>query len=490
MGVQSTLLDPTTGKPYTTGAATEGKTGTAHFGQTKTALSGANDGQIDWTKTGWNIGANGETHGSEYFTPPTGSYGFQVGENAGWLDATTGQINYGTKQGLTGVPTDLASINSTVNYGITPTGQYQYDVGSDYGLGSTALGIIPMQHDATGQVSQYVTATAGGGYGSFTTLAEAQAARDEYLTWRPTTKAGQAELAGTTTIPAANAPATDSKPGELYNPGVGENYYDSTKGFYTQPTEASKQWDATKGQPTAADQNWNGLSGQFNAPSDQESLWGNYRDTFADPNALAGIYDREQQRTQVALDRRASSAGVGDSSAAARATSNIGQDFADRRLKATEGWATTGMGLAGASDAGRTGRANTLAGLAGNKDTADINRIGAANTVDAGNLAQVSGGQVSANSAEQLAINRANGATSGALSIGNDIGTLTAAGYSQANATTLSGQMDALALQVANGTLDYNSALQQAKEQAAVLGVVSDSVLTAMLYSKMTAGKK
>ena len=220
-----TVADPT--DPL----AVEGKTGIAHFGQTAGALSGAGAGQIDWNKTGWN-------------TPPDNMYSFQVGSGAGWLDPTTGRITYGVRN-----TQEMGDSKLTNNLfqGVGNTSQYQFDIGTDYGLGSTALGIIPMQHDATGQVSQYVTQTAGGGYGSFTTLAEAQQARDEYLAWKPTTKEGQAAAAAappttttTTTTPAVPTPTYN----DLSLPGASETNWNETKDLYRQPTNAQKYLDS------------------------------------------------------------------------------------------------------------------------------------------------------------------------------------------------------------------------------------------------------
>jgi hypothetical protein len=522
LDANGTQLFPNGNKSY----AGEGNNSGYNFGGSQTTYF--ND---PWSGLIYFGGAgSGNPNGGNFLTNRQNGNDY-VTHGSGYIDPNTGEIVYG--EGLNQRSSD--SLNSGIiidptKANMTPdapgaTRSY-YNATQDYGLGADAVGIIPVQTDSTGRPTAFYVPTYGGGGKVVTDLDEAKAELAKYKPWFDAAHPAGTPGSTITAAPASTTPSavtgpSVSAPGELSTPGAGENYYnatqgfytqptnaqgtfDSTKGLYSQPTNAQKQFDATSGQPTAADQNWNGLSGKFNAPSAQEDQWNNYKSALADPSALSSMYDRQQQQTQVALDRRASSAGVGDSSAAAKATANIGAVFGDRKVAALQDFAKTGMGLAGASDQGAQGRATTLGTLATNKDTADNNRINtgvnvdqgalsyltqannAAGGADAANLARTLGGQTAATSAENTAINRANGGIDRSLAIGNDVGTLTAAGLREADATTLSVQMAALGQQVASGNLTFEAAMKQAQETAATMGVVSSATLQAMLYSKMT----
>ena len=144
--------------------------------------SGSN---IDWSKTGWNVGTG---EGSQWYTPPENMYGFQIGDSAGWVDPTSGKITYGKK--APGMDTNAYISGAVGQAGQYGSNQYQYDANADYGLGSDAIGIIPLEHNAQGQVTQFFAPTATGGYQAFGSLQEAKDSLAKYKSWAATTSQG------------------------------------------------------------------------------------------------------------------------------------------------------------------------------------------------------------------------------------------------------------------------------------------------------------
>ncbi len=447
----------------------------------------------------------------------------QAGTHAGYIDPHTNQITFGTMEsGPTG---NYYRVNGTA----------QYKSGQDYGLGQGSFGVIPVGHDASGTPTKFYAATPGGGGRYFDDLATAQESVRAYETWY----AGQHPKTIQSNPGSSNtAPATSSTGGtspynpknDLTVPQQGEQYYDSTKGFYTSPTQASKtfsdlKWDPT--QPTDSQQLWAGIGGKYNDPNHktaQQSLWGansadyldpnhktdaqtmygNWASTFSDPAELEAMYDRAAQASRTALDRRAASSGWGDSGAAARATGNLGIQFQDAATKAKMDWAKTGMGLAQASDTSRneflsTGGklaagsddsesiwAKTGMDLAGQSDSSRINQQNALTTknlgqmtgagvVDTQNRANIWQGQEAANSAEDLLIRRANSDIGNATNIGNIGATIASSGLGTATSTELQLKLAALAAKQQAGTINSAKAYNDAAALVSSLGVVGKS---------------
>ena len=179
------MTNPMTGKPFESqeegqkwsdmmsGAAATAGTDSGAAAASAKSLYGTGAG-IDWSKTGWNIDYTGDHSGdSNWFQPGENMYGFQIGDLKGEFNPITGEIQTAGAPG-----------SSLGGQGET----YQYDAGTDYGLGSTALGIIPLEHDASGQVSVYVYPVKGGGFAKTSSFAEAQAGKADYDAWKATTK--------------------------------------------------------------------------------------------------------------------------------------------------------------------------------------------------------------------------------------------------------------------------------------------------------------
>ena len=501
----------------------------------------------DWsggagTSPGWGGGNVQYTNddGTIYFgTAPNGvsSVDYQKGSGndpnfGGHIDPKTGKITYYDQSKATPVTTESGAQAGYNTYGQT-TKDYYYN--QDYGLGPDALGIIPIGHDSTGTPTSFYAGTPGGGGQVFTDLQSAKDAVSSYKSWYDTQH--PAGTTGTQIAPsepsAAGATATSTAPGTLTTPGVGELFFDNTQDFYTDPTRTSQvesglKWD--QDQPTESEQHWAGLSGKYNDPNhttaeqdiwgaqkgqyldpnhktDSQALWGNWASTFSDPSALDAMYARQEQEAQNTLDRKASSGGWGDSGAAARATGNLGVQFADAALKGKQSWAQTGMGLAGASDASantwaNTGLAlasgsdssentwaNTGANIAGQSDAAKIAaqnatasnnlaQVSAASTADAAGLARISGGQSAATSAENTAINRENGSITNALAIGNTEATIASTGLGQAEQIKLQTDLAGISAKLQQGSITATQAQNEANAILASLGVIGKAADT------------
>jgi len=354
--------------------------------------------------------------------------------NAINIDPTSGRMQYNTG-GYGG------------SSGATNIQNGQYSGTQDYGLGPNGLGVIPMATDANGNPTAFY---AGTGYGAgqvYHSLTEAQQGAKDYAAWYSSQH--PAAAATTSSAPVAAQPA-----GELTKPGAGENYYDSTKGFYTGGNNAQKAYDVTANQPTQEEQYWNKYSG-----------------IFQNPNYLDQVYDTAQAKSQTTLDRKASSGGWGDSGAAARATADMGATYQNQKLQAMQGFATTGGTLAGAADASRN------------------QRVSSAQGVDSGNTSQIAAGQTAANSAETQQQNRLNGGISSATTLGNDQATLMAAGLDKATSEQLATNVQAIAMQVQGGNLTAQQGYNQASEMMAGLGTMDKAAMSAYLLGKFPGAK-
>jgi hypothetical protein len=444
-----------------------------------------NSGDFNWGNTGWGVDYEGNQDG--WYQPPPGMAGFTYGVGqAGYINPKTGEITFGLTKG----------IDNTGNPG---TGGATYNPWQDYGLGPDAAGVIPIGHDARGGTTYYVP-TPGGGYKVTSDLQEAIALSNAYRaafasqqsldpnTGRPLSM-GQPGAAGPQ-APTGAAPAGPgtTEPGALMVPGQTENYWDSTKDFYTQPTEAEKTWDATANQPTNAEQTWNAFSGQFNQPSNAEDLYGNYRDIFADPNYLNSYWDNQEKNARGALEGRAAAAGVGDSSMAMRATGNLSSLYAGNKLTSMQDFAKTGMGLATGADTGfnqRAAGAGTLSALA---DKGINDRISTANLVDQGMLARTASGQNASNVAQSATQSRLTGGLTSATNLANDIAQLTSLGLNQAQAEKFMTDLQAISLDLQSGNLSFEQAMARATEMANLPNTVSNTYFQYWLASKLMSG--
>jgi hypothetical protein len=367
-------------------------------------------------------------------------------EGAGYIDPHTGQYYYTSKAGeyeygpAGESPSDYQRTSAQTN-------SRAYNYTTDYGLGPGNEGIIPIAHDAAGTPTAFYAGTAGGGGQVFTSLADAQTAVKSYATWYPSQHPDQ-----NTQTPTAQ-PQTQQPTGELLNPGAGENYFDSTKDFYTKPSEASQYWGQTKNQPTNAQQQWNAYSG-----------------IFGNPEALDDVYQRGLQQAQVTLDRKSASAGWGDSGAAARATGNLGVAFTDAATKARENWALTGGQLASAAD------------------TANNQKFGQALNVDQGDLARMTAGQSAANSAENLQQNRLTGGLNSALQLGQLESGLIYSGLTSAQQQELQLQLAGIQLKQQQGQLSEEQAYAEAQNYLQALGVAGNAAVNYYVNQKL--GKK
>ena len=338
-----------------------------------------------------------------------------------WINGTTGEIRTGSANSTNGYGQATSGGNGLAatkanQYGLSADQltKQNYDAGKDYGLGKGMEGIIVVARDKNGAPTQYYAAKPGGGGQVFSDLSQAQTSAQEAKKWTSDRNPDQTRAAGiaggiasqqaSPSWVAANPqkPAEANPQGSQVTPGVGEE---------TQKKNAS-QYD----QPSQAEQQWNGLAGQFNN-------W--------DASGLEGVYDRGQKKTQVALENRASAGGYGDSSAAARATSNIGQDFTDRKTQAMENWAKTGMGLAGAADSGK----NTRLGQ----------QMGEATT------------------SQNLKLNRETGGLTSAMQLGQGLAGTTQTATNAANTETAGLTTDLTNLLMAKGAVNQAQAQSQAK---------------------------
>lgn len=425
---------------------------------------------------GWSWDGNGYMNQGD--AAKVGQY--EVPSNGGYIDPQTGKITYSTGGSAYGG----GSGNVTKDY--------WYD--QDYGLGPNAKGVIPVQYDQNGTPTKFYAGASGGGGQVFGDLSQAIASVAQYKSWYD--EKHPAGTPGTQIAPTmpGSAPTPPPPPphGILTQPGSGENYYGETKDFYTQPTNAQKNYDATKdqyGRPTNAQSVFDATPNQ---PTQSQQLWQKYSGMYANPNYLDDYYNTEEKKAQTTLDRRSASAGVGDSSAAARAVGGIGLDFAGKKLLAREGFTTTGMGLAGSADASGIALGGLRGNLASSADTQNRGNVtagqAAAGATDSANLAQTTAGQSSANSAETLMIGRETGGLNSATALAQDQSALVTAGLNPATASSYANQLSVLQGQWQQAGLTAQQQYQKAQELAASMGVIANPAFNYYLSTKFGVG--
>jgi hypothetical protein len=440
-----TVTDPTTGKSFTDKAAYD-TWAAAHPDQDAFAKQ-------HWTGYNFSPGGYGAGVVTEYGLIPTGitgggMYGFQsqdISQGTAYpLDARTG--TFGGGKGATGQsgyidpttgtmwwtdPTSTTPMDIPGMTGQTGWSKSSYYYDQDYGLGPDFRGIIPIGTDKSGSPNAFYAGTPGGGGTVFKDLGSAQQSVAAYKTWYDSqypagTPGSQIAPTPAPTTPTSTTPTstTPQTAGVLTTPGQAEQYFDSTKDFYTNGTPtATGAYKDKPTQPTNAEQTWNAYSGQYQTPNtdtsnyfgtvmagytpgtnqgdlyksasqgytpdfngqtdaakffgqvspgftpdtDASRYYDQWKNAF-DPAALKAMYDRQEAAAQNTLDRKSASAGWGDSGAAARATGNLSQQFEDDYLKSLGGWATTGAGLASAADASMNSKLGTYGGLASASD--------------------------------------------------------------------------------------------------------------------------
>ena len=151
------------------------------------------------------------------------------------------------------------------------------------------------------------------------------------------------------------------------------------------------------------------------------------------------------------------------------------------------------MGLAGASDTGRTQRTNLYGSLAGAADSANntqlSTRAGIATGADAANLAQLTGGQSAAHSAEVDQQNRINGGIDRLTTLGNDQAALTEAGFSSADAERFSTQLAGMQGEWTAAGLTAQQQYQKAQDLMQSMGLVGNSAVNYYLSTKFGTPK-
>lgn len=474
------VVNPNTGRPFedygqysgwASGMEGQGAAASSAFGTAKPADYAWGGEKPDWSKTGWNIGKNGKfNYGNETFTPPNNTFGFQIGDKVGYIVPQTGEIVFGSPGGTgavgyddtklftgysggrmvgegygTGVPGAMGVVQS---YGSTTGGGY-WDINADYGLGRDMKGIIPLEHNSSGNVSQFLAPTPGGGFVKTPNASEAIASRDAYLEWLKTnpSQGGIGQTRGVPTTQTATPTTGSTSPsqqGVLTVPGKGEKQFDLTQSRYLSgPQRGDRAFGDRPTQPTESEQYWNQWEGQFQ-----------------NPDSLKAVYDRAEKQAQSTLDRKASSSGWADSSAAAKATANIGQNFNDAYVRAMQDFAKTGATMAGAADSAKNAQTNAW-----------LNTVGTAQGLDTSDLAYLTAGQSAANSAQTLGENRLTGGFDRALQVANNMSAIASYGLDKAQQRDIAYKMADLQQQIRLGTMDYQQATDQLDEYLATLRI-------------------
>lgn len=393
----------------------------------------------------------------------------------------------------------------------TPTGLSgsgsKYRPDQDYGLGANYKGVIVTKRDKNGTPTEFYAMTQGGGGQFFKDINQATSAASSFLAWdkekNPTkyqtnpdgsinlptggVTTGSAGTVWDNTQKNTSSQSATQAPGVLASPGVGEttqaanaqewktpsateDWYGQNKDRFNQPSKTSDWYGQNKDQytqPSAQEQKWAGLSGEFDNWS---------------KSGLEDVYDRQESKARKALDTRAKSVGIGDSSAAARATSNIGQEFADKKTLALQDWAKTGMTLAGAADSGKQSRMNMGLSAAGAADTADMNWLtqggGAADLATQAKNTRLTGGQTAANQAQTLQIGRETGGLDSYLQIANGLAGATGNLTTAASNSSKDYQTSIAQTLMAKGNLSYDDAMAQASQIMSILGLGATAATT------------
>lgn len=495
-------IDMTSGKSWTLGAgdpSTNPNTGKGWASEEEYKAWKSGQGWSDDRTSGYSFGGKNSSYwkdpstGRVYFgTDTTGALDGKSGyaNVGGYIDPSTGKITYGTEGDIY----SQFAVDKMGDWGkmgvSSPTESKLFNYGQDYGLGGAYKGIVPLDTDEYGNpVGGYGTGTRGGGFQVFDTLEEAVAARDDYINWYDEKNPqGTPSSMIAPATPGGSAPQTSVTPGLLTAPGANETFYDKTKDLYTDPTLASETFKKDFSQPPLAVQNYNAQSGRFNQPTESEALYDQYKDMLGNAGYLDDFYDRERQKADTALAARASAGGWGGSGTWARATGNLGQEFADKALLARENFIKTGMGAAGQADQSvdtRLGTSNTMATSA---DKSLYDKLVAAGVVDKGTLDRLNAGTSASSVAQSHMEGREKGALDSSVEIAKDMSNLAMQGFSNAQAQQFASDMQELSLKVQGGKLTADQAYAQSQELLQNMGIVANSVLNAYINNKI--GKK
>lgn len=437
---------------------------------------------LDWGKTGWGVDYGEEGQYGSY-RPPPGTVGFTSGQDmAGYIDPVTGQIVWGNRmQGWSGNPSSgerhiFDPNNPDPKYQSTASGGTYYDPNADYGLGGGELaGIIPVEHSNTGEITYYVPKR-GGGYYTGTSLDEAVQYANDYKAWYKE----QATPQGPPSLLPAPSPGNS---GASYDPtkktyGAGAGTTGGTQGILTVPGQGEKTFEDIYPELRAGPQRGDRAFGDRpTQPTESEQYWNQWEGVFGSPDSLYSMYDRAEKKAQSTLDRKASSAGWGDSSAAAKATANIGLDFQDAATRATMDWAKTGAGLASGADKSKNDQT---------KSWLDV--VGAADKLDVTDLAYKLGAMGASKTAQELAEGRETGGVDRAMAIGSTMANLANQGFQAANQEDFARYMVDLQLQMQAGNIDYAAATQKLNEYAALFGTSLQASSALANAWKQTAG--
>jgi hypothetical protein len=156
-------------------------------------------------------------------------------------------------------------------------------------------------------------------------------------------------------------------------------------------------------------------------------------------------------------------------------------------------FATTGMGLAGASDAGRTQRTSLYGTLAGAADSANNNQIttrsGVAQGADVANTAQLTAGMAGSHTAEVDQQGRINGGIDRLTKLGDEVASFTMAGLSQADADLLSTQLAEMEGKWTAAGLTGQQQYEKALELYKGLGIAANTAVNYYLSTKYGAKK-
>jgi hypothetical protein len=188
---------------------------------------------------------------------------------------------------------------------------------------------------------------------------------------------------------------------------------------------------------------FSGLAGQFNNWS---------------TSGLDDVYNRETDRAMATQKNMASARGMGDSSASMKASGNLAGVMADKKVKGIQSWATTGMGLAGASDAARTSRfTNSMTG-AGLADAADRNTLsdmtGVAGAYDTAKAGRLNNEGNAAKTAQDMFEDRYTGAIDRATNLGQGLAGITERGTTSASNSRADLEMKLAELEMNKGVMD------------------------------------
>lgn len=339
-----------------------------------------------------------------------------------------------------------------------------YDPTFDYGLGPDSLGIIPVGRDAYGNPTKFYASSKDGGGVVYDTLEDAKMATSEYRAIKGASSAPSQQ----STQPQQAQPVVN---GSLTDPGAYENWWTQNKGRYatptkteenydkfnklaSQPSEVKTQWDKTSKeweQPSATEQAYNGLAGKFND-------WGAYED----------MYNRETDRAMGTQRGLAAARGMGDSSAAMKASGNLSAKMTDTKVKGMQDWMKTGISMAGSSDAARNTRLNASMTGAGAVDSSARNslsdQVGLAGAFDTASAGRLNAERVAAADAQNAEQGRVTGGINSALGIASGLAGATSSSLNNANNSRADLEAKLSELIANRGTMDQTQFYAEAND--------------------------